>query len=57
MPKVELSATLYLRLEAIATRTNTVEMMVNRAVDDYLKTHWGTQQKVPSVQIPPKRSR
>src|SRR5215471_16070258 len=37
MPKVELSATLYRRLEALATKTATVEMLVNRAVDDWLR--------------------
>ena len=39
MPKVELNAALYLRLGALATKTSTIEMLVNRAVDEYLKAH------------------
>jgi len=39
MPKVELNAALYLRLEALATKPSTIEMLVNRAVDEYLKAH------------------
>jgi len=54
MPKVELNATLYLRLEALATKTQTVEMLVNRAVDDYLRNQAGPQTKGPGVVIPPK---
>ena len=57
MPKVELSPTLYLRLEAMATRTNTVEMMVNRAVDEYLVARVGPFRKGSDPKIPPKRSR
>ena len=57
MPKVELSPTLYLRLEAMATRTNTVEMMVNRAVDEYLVARVGSFRKGSDPKIPPKRSR
>jgi hypothetical protein len=54
MPKVELNPALYLRLEALATKTSTVEMMVNRAVDEYLQARVGSQQKGPSVRISPK---
>jgi hypothetical protein len=48
MPKVELIATLYDRLNAIATNTMTVEMLVNRAVDDYLKTRAEGSPKGPN---------
>jgi hypothetical protein len=54
MPKVELNPTLYRRLEEIASKTRTVEMLVNRAVDDYLRNQVGSQAKGPSVVIPPK---
>jgi len=57
MPKVDLSATLYRRLEVIATKTNTVEMMVNRAVDEYLRNQVGPQTKGPSMVLPPKPAR
>ena len=56
MPKVELNPTLYLRLEAIATKTTTVEMMVNRAVDEYLLARVGPIRKGADPKIPPKRS-
>jgi len=53
MPKLEFSPTQY-RLEALATKTTTVEMMVNRAVDAYLQVQTGPQKKGPRIQIPPK---
>jgi len=56
MPKVELSPTLSLRLEAMAPRTNTVEMMVNRAVDEYLLARVGPSRRGSDPQISPKRS-
>ena len=55
MPKVELNATLYLRLEALATKTTTVEMMVNRAVDAYLQAYVGPNWRGAPPSIPPKR--
>ena len=55
MPKVELSPTLYQRLEALATKTDTVEMMVNRAVDEYIQARVGPTRKGASLRIPPRR--
>jgi hypothetical protein len=54
MPKVELNAALFLRLEALTSKTATIEMLVNRAVDEYLQARLGTQKRGPSVRIPPK---
>jgi hypothetical protein len=51
MPKVELNAALYLRLEALATKTSTIEMLVNRAVDEYFQAHlvWGPDWTCPQI--------
>ena len=55
MPKVELNATVYDRLNAIATNTMTVEMLVNRAVDDYLKTRAeGSPKNPPRIHPKPR---
>jgi hypothetical protein len=51
MPKVELNAALYERLEALATKTSTIEMLVNRAVDEYFQAHlvWGPDWTCPQI--------
>ena len=54
MPKVELNARLYSRLGVLTTSTMTVEMLVNRAVDEYLRAKMGSLQKGPQVRIPPR---
>lgn len=51
MPKVELSATLHDRLEAIVTNAMTVEMLVNRAVDSYIHGKAVGSRRGPSPRI------
>ena len=51
MPKVELIAKLYNPLEALATKELTVEMLVNRAVDEYVKAKMGEPPKGPGLRF------